>query len=129
MTQYLDLADYLAIAEFVLGIDAKALANGAGIGLADSALAAPRASFGDQEFYPTFERKAAILLLNLVRNHPLPDGNKRTAYVALREFVSRNDRIWVTTSIDDIVVTMVRVASGEIGIDELADWVVSHLKK
>ena len=67
--------------------------------------------------------------MNLVRNHPLPDGNKRTAYVTLREFVSRNDRIWVTTSIDDIVVTMVRVASGEIGIDELADWVVSHLKK
>ena len=49
--------------------------------------------------------------------------------MTLREFVSRNDRIWVTTSIDDIVVTMVRVASGEIGIDELADWVVSHLKK
>ncbi len=128
MTEYVDLADYLIIAERVLQVDAKVLARGVGIGLADSALAAPGASFGGQEFYPTFERKAAVLLLHLVKNHPLPDGNKRTAYATLREFVARNRRTWVTTSIDDIVVTMVRVASGETDLDELTQWVASHLK-
>lgn len=128
MTEYVDLADYLLIAEHVLRIDAKALARGVGIGLADSALAAPRASFGGVEFYPDFERKAAVLLMHLVQNHPLPDGNKRAAYATLREFVARNGRRWVTSSVDDIVVTVVRVASGEIDVDELTAWVASHLK-
>ena len=40
MAEYLDLADYLLIAEAVLG-DAETLARLPGIGLAESALAAP----------------------------------------------------------------------------------------
>jgi death-on-curing protein len=32
------------------------------------------------EVYPTILEKAAILLERLARNHPLPDGNKRTAF-------------------------------------------------
>ena len=38
--------------------------------LADSALHAPSASFGDEEFYPDFCDKAAVLLVRLVKNHP-----------------------------------------------------------
>lgn len=52
MIEYPSLGDYRAIAELVLGIDSQLLAKGAGIGLAESALAAPRASFSDIEFYP-----------------------------------------------------------------------------
>ena len=51
MIEYLSLGDYLAIAEMILGVDGEALSKGAGIGLADSALAAPQASFGGVEFY------------------------------------------------------------------------------
>ena len=47
MTEYLDIADYLTIAEYILDIDAKTLASGIGMSLADSALAAPQASFED----------------------------------------------------------------------------------
>ncbi|MCL4434335.1 MAG: hypothetical protein M1399_06140, partial [Actinobacteria bacterium] len=60
------IGDYLSIAELILGIDGEMLAKGAGIGLAESALAAPQATFGSVEFYPEFERKAAILLERLV---------------------------------------------------------------
>ncbi|MHB1773407.1 MAG: type II toxin-antitoxin system death-on-curing family toxin [Acidimicrobiales bacterium] len=126
MTSYLDLADFLLIAERVLGVDAKTLGKGAGIGLADSALNAPAASFGGVDFYPDFPRKAAVLLEHLVKNHPLPDGNKRTAYACLREFLARNGYLWVSTTSDDVVVTMVRVATSEIGLDELTDWVFGH---
>ncbi|MGC8472589.1 MAG: type II toxin-antitoxin system death-on-curing family toxin [Acidimicrobiales bacterium] len=87
MIEYLSLGDYLAIAEIILGIDGEALSKGAGIGLADSALAVPQASFGGVEFYPAFEQKAAVLLQHLVKNHPLPDGNKRTAYASMWRFV------------------------------------------
>jgi death-on-curing protein len=97
LIEYVDLADYLSIAERVLQVDAKVLARGAGIGLADSALASPQAAFGGQEFYPEFERKAAVLLLHLVQNHPLPDGNKRTAYATFREFIARNAQTWVAS--------------------------------
>jgi Fic family protein len=33
--------------------------------------------------YPDFVDKAAVLLVRLVKNHPLPDGNKRAAWVSM----------------------------------------------
>ncbi len=126
-THYLDLADFLIIAEKVLGIEAKVLANGVGIDLAESALCAPSASFAGVEFYEGFPHKAAILIKHLVKNHPLPDGNKRTAYACFREFVFRNNYCWQTATTDDVVAMMVRVASDDTTIDELAEWISAHL--
>lgn len=79
MIDYLDLVDYLLIAEAVTGIPAGTLAKLPGIDLADSALHAPHAEFGEVEFHPDFVAKAAVLCARLLRNHPLPDGNKRAA--------------------------------------------------
>ena len=62
------------------------------IGLADSALAAPRGGFAGVVAYPDFATKAAALCWHLVKNHPLPDGNKRCAFLATVEFVERNGR-------------------------------------
>ena len=81
MAEYLDLADYLLIAESVLGVPAEAIAEWPGIGLAESALHAPAMGFGGVEFYPDMLDKAAVLCVRLARNHPLPDGNKRVAYL------------------------------------------------
>ena len=53
--------------------------------LLDSALHAPQAGFGDVEFYPEFVDKAAVLVVRIARNHPLPDGNKRLAWQPSRE--------------------------------------------
>jgi death-on-curing protein len=82
LTAYLELADYLLIAEAVLGVPAELIADFNRIGLADSALAAPRAGFGGIDAYPDFETTAAVLCWHLVKNHPLPDGNKRCAFLA-----------------------------------------------
>ena len=49
---YLDLADFLAIGELALDIPAKDLAPASRLDLAESALHAPAAGFGDVEFYP-----------------------------------------------------------------------------
>jgi len=51
---YLDLVDYLLIAEAVTGIPAETPAKLPGIDLAGSALHAPQAEFGSTEFYPDF---------------------------------------------------------------------------
>lgn len=85
--EYVELVDYLAIAVEVTGLSAETIARVAKLDLADSALHAPRAGFGETEFYPDFVDKAAVLLVRLARNHPLLDGNKRAAWVALRLFV------------------------------------------
>lgn len=129
MVRYLDLADYLVIAEAVTGIAAETLLRSPRIGLADSALHAPAAIFGDVEFYPDFELKAAVLCSRLARNHPLPDGNKRAAYVSLLEFVERNGRSWrkSPSDPDETVRIMEAVASGEISEARLAEWIRGRL--
>ena len=94
MTEYLDLADYLLIAEAVLGVAAEEIARWPGIGLAESALHAPAAGFAGVELYPEVIDKAAVLCVRLARNHALPDGNKRVAYLGLLEFLARNGIEW-----------------------------------
>jgi death on curing protein len=94
LTAYLDLADHLIIAEAVLDIPAEVIAQWPGIGLAASALHAPAAGYGGIEFYPDVVDKAAVFCVRLARNHPPPDGNKRVAYLALLEFLARNDFDW-----------------------------------
>ena len=51
MIRYLTLAEYFWLAEQVTRVDADTLAKVSRIELADSALHAPQASFGGEEFY------------------------------------------------------------------------------
>jgi death-on-curing protein len=122
VAEYVDLADYLLIAEAVLGIPAEAIARWPGIGLAESALQAPAMGFGGVEFYPDLIDKAAVLCARLARNHPLPDGNKRVAYLALLEFLARNHIDWSPPSVEETVATIEGVASGRISERDLGDW-------
>ena len=128
MIAYLDLADYLLIAERVLGLPAEAIANFDRIGLAESALAAPQAGFGGVEAYPDFETKAAVLCWHLVKNHPLPDGNKRCAFLATVEFVERNGRTWLPAPGDpDETDHVIRAAaSGEMSEADFRDWIAAR---
>ena len=77
--EYLDLADYISIAASVTGLDLRTVMKVTNLDLADSALHAPAAGFGADDFYPDFVDKAAVLIVRLARNHPLPDGNQRAA--------------------------------------------------
>lgn len=47
-------------------------------------------SFGGQLLYPTAEEQAANLLYLVVKDHPLSDGNKRSAAALFVTFLSRN---------------------------------------
>lgn len=92
--EYLDLADFLAITELVLEIPADQISRISRLELAESALHAPAASFGGIEFYADLATKAAVLCTRLVKNHPLPDGNKRVGFVCMIEFCLRNGLPW-----------------------------------
>ena len=126
---YPDIADYLAIAAEVTGLEAKVLTVTSTVNLADSALHAPSASFGGEEFYPDFCDKAAILLVRLTKNHPLIDGNKRAAWVTLRVFIEVNDWQWSDyPTVDEAERVVLSVAAG--GLDEsyVADWLRSRIE-
>lgn len=127
--RYVSLAEYLLIAEAMTGIDARRLARGARIGLAESALAAPAASFDGVEVYPTFVEKAAVLVVHLCQNHPLVDGNKRAAFLALLEFVQANGRIWLSSDgdPDETERVIVGVAAGELAVPDVAAWLEGRI--
>jgi death-on-curing protein len=126
--EYVELVDYLAIAVEVTGLSAETIARVAKLDLADSALHAPRAGFGETEFYPDFVDKAAVLLVRLARNHPLLDGNKRAAWVALRLFVEINEWRWTAMpSVDDAERAVLAVAGGEWDESQTASWLRGHI--
>lgn len=119
---YLELGDYCRIAAEVLGTTPEQIARLPRIGLADSALASPRAGFGDQEAYPTLIEKAAVLVEHLARNHPLPDGNKRCAFLALERFPAANGQPILDADPDTDVPMLERIAAGVAGRDEVVEW-------
>lgn len=127
--RYLDLVDYLLIAEQALGISAERLARLERLGLADSALNAPAAAFGGTEAYPEFERKVAVLGWHLIKNHPLPDGNKRCALLSMIEFTRRNGRTWTSDPGDpaagDAIIR--GVAGGNLDQETFASWVADRI--
>jgi death on curing protein len=87
----IELGDFLLIAEIHSGIDAGQLARiPRVVSLGEAALAAPFAGFGDHELFPAVHEKAAVYCSRIATYHPLPDGNKRTAYDVMREFLDRN---------------------------------------
>jgi len=124
VTRYLGLAEYLWLAEQVTGIDAVTLAKASRIDLADSALHAPAAGFGEDDFYPDIYDKAAVLCCRLAWNHPLPDGNKRASWASLVLFIDLNGGVWDPDPpvVDEAEEAMLAVAAGEVDEEWLASW-------
>ena len=120
--RYLTLVEALAIAEAVTGLHLATLAKASRLELLDSALHAPQAGFGDEDFYPELEQKAAVLAVRIASNHPLPDGNKRLAWQSLTIFLALNDHT-LETSADDAVELMVGIASGDLNEDDVEAWI------
>lgn len=83
--------DYIDVAAYLLGSDRAAIAILPRLALAESALHAPFASFGGEEAYPTLIEQASVLLEHLAKNHPLPVGNKRAAFLLTARFLDAND--------------------------------------
>lgn len=119
---YPEFGDFCAVAAELLGTTPEQIARLPNIGLAESALAAPRAGFGDTDLYPTLFEKAAILLERLARNHPLPDANKRTAFLLTTVFLETNGSP-LRGALPDVDVPMVeRIAAGQAAHDEVLAW-------
>jgi len=127
-TEYLDLADYVAIAAEVTDLSVEQIVALPNLSLAESALHAPSAGFGEYDLYPDFIEKAAVLLARLTRNHPLPDGNKRAAWVSLRLFVEINGWSWEPPpSTDDAESAVLAITAGEWSHEQVTSWLSRYL--
>lgn len=91
------------------------------VGLLQSALAMPQASFGGQVLHPTIFDQAAAYLYHLVQNHPFIDGNKRIGAATALVFLAMND-IQIDGDEDGLVALTLSVACGETGKDAIAQW-------
>ena len=125
----LQVEDLLLIAEDLLGIPAERLVRTTDLGLADSALHAPFARFDGQDFYVGFAVRAAILASRIIRNHPLLDGNKRLALLAMIEFLRRNGQRWPSDlDQDEVAETFERLAARDLSEPDFTAWVAEKLE-
>jgi death on curing protein len=123
---YLSPADLLAIHELLIAeFGGMRGITEAGFGRLEAAAATPQASMFGEDIYPGVTEKAAALCQAIVRAHPFSDGNKRVALVALALFLIQNGYALVATN-DQAYVTIMALARGELGREELAEWVHKH---
>jgi len=95
------------------------------MGLLESALARPQATFEGVDLYSDLWTKAASLMHSLVQNHPFIDGNKRTALVATGLFVELNG-FELTASNDEALHFTRQATTGKIGLEDMAIWLRTH---
>jgi death-on-curing protein len=95
------------------------------IGLLESAVARPRATFDRQELYTDIFEKAAALMESLINNHPFVDGNKRTGIACTVLFLKQNG-ISFSAKNPELEKFTLRVASSKIGLSEIAKWLKNH---
>lgn len=119
MTAYLTLADAMHVVGR-LGFHVR------DAGLLAAALARPATTVFGADAYASVETKAAALLESLARNHPLVDGNKRTAWTITVAF------LWINglrhdLDADTAFDLVVGVASGAIGIDASSETLAAHV--
>lgn len=87
--------------------------------LLESAVSAPKATFGGAFLHKGIFAMAAAYFLSLAKNHAFNDGNKRTAVSATTTFLQING-IGLETDEDELVAFAVHVASEKIANEEIA---------
>ncbi|MCE2815525.1 MAG: type II toxin-antitoxin system death-on-curing family toxin [Planctomycetaceae bacterium] len=95
------------------------------IGLLESAIAQPEASFGGQYLHADIFEMAAAYIYHLVMNHPFVDGNKRVGLEAALIFLEINDKSLIAND-DELVDLVLKTTAGQIGKREIAEFFRSH---
>ena len=98
------------------------------IGLIESALARPQATFGGNFLYVNIFDKAAALLQSILKNHAFVDGNKRTARTSAGLFLKINGYSLINSHQEEVEFT-VKVDNGNLTIEQISKWLEKHSKK
>jgi death-on-curing protein len=121
---YLDLDDLIHLASVLLAGEPPVR----DLGLLESALARPAASYQGEELYATPALKAAALMHSIAKNHALVDGNKRLSLASMHAFLWMHGYRLTMTN-DEAFVFTKRVASGEFDdVERIAAVLDKHLR-
>lgn len=96
------------------------------LGLLDSALVRAQTRLYGQDAYPTLQLKAAAMVHSVINNHPMVDGNKRSAWVILNFFLVLNNR-QLRSSQDNAYEFIMSIAEKRIELEEIAAWLEDHM--
>ena len=110
MSRHLTVAEVTAIAEVAFGGRTPETREP---GLLESAVHRPRARMFGTAAYTDVYAQAAALLHALATNHPLVDGNKRTAWLAAVTFLAVNGVDMAEVDQDRAYDLVIDVASGD----------------
>ena len=99
------------------------------LGLLESAVATPEASFGGEYLHATLPEMAAAYLYHLAQNHAFIDGNKRTAFAATYTFHAING-LWLTADAEETYVFVANLyKANQFRFDKLVPWLRAHVEK
>jgi death-on-curing protein len=96
------------------------------MGLLESAMAQPKAMFGDRYLHASIAEMGAAYAFHIAKNHPFVDGNKRTAWATMRNFLLHQG-LSVEASDEDAVSAMIAVCEGTMDKRALAKWISDRL--
>ena len=82
----------------------------------------PQARFGGKDVHNDLFAKAAALGEALVNYYVFVDGNKRTAFIAMTQFLFLNG-FTIRAAQEEVERTMILVAKKEMGVEDLRDWI------
>ena len=98
------------------------------VGLLQSALGIPPATFSGSLLHDSIPQMAAAYLFHLAKNHPFFDGNKRTALAAALVFLELNG--WsLDADPDELTETVLGVAAGAASKAALAVFFETHARR
>jgi death-on-curing protein len=95
------------------------------IGLLNSAIAMPAATFANQFLHSDVFEMAAAYLFHLVQNHPFLDGNKRVGAAAANVFLFLND-IHFAPDENEYAKLVLAVATGDVKKAAIAEFIRSN---
>lgn len=125
MCRYLDLGEVLRLYRLMMK-QSDGIVGIRDLGLLESALAQPRATFGGAELYPTVVEKAGALGFSLIQNHAFVDGNKRIGHASMEVFLVMNG-YEIEANVEEQEVVVLGVASGEVSRRSLIEWLQEHV--
>jgi death-on-curing protein len=123
--RYLSLAEVLVLHERIVAQSGGATGL-RDLGVLQSAIAQPRATFDGVDLYSSLAAKAAALAHSLVSNHPFVDGNKRIGHAALETFLLLNG-FELAALVDEAERIFLSLAAGTLTRSALHDWIEQHL--
>ena len=95
--------------------------------LFESLCAAPYATFGGNELYPTILDKAVKYLEGFAGSQAFVDGNKRIGVSSMIMLLALNN-IDLTATTEELTDIGLRVANHDISTDEILLWLYQHIQ-